>query len=850
MAKILIVDDDKAARKLMVTLLSHFSHLVFEAVDGKDGLREAKLRIPDLIISDILMPTMNGFEFVSTLRKDPLLEHVPVIFHSATFLQKEAHALGMACGVSYFILKPCEPETALTIVHEALGLAKAEQNVPPSPEDSASAIPVLVDAVYERGKQLDAASSLLASLLELGMDLARADGLDVILEVSGNASRKIIGANYCGIGILAGNGLALRSFALFGGSPEVASGLAHAEFSGRIFNEIVSERRTCRTFNSSVEPAGLDLPMDHPEVRSFLGAPLKVGNVVHGWLYVANKLGSEEFTQGDAGTLAALTAHAALAVENAERFQTLQKEITERRSAEDRFRVLVETAPTGIVIADEKGRIAEVNAQALRMFGYERDELLNMPIETLLPERKRKTHYVTRTEYMKGPHARPMGVGIELFARRKDGSEFPVEISLGPLVTKEGVLVSSTIVDITERKKMEEHRRLSQRMEAIGQLAGGVAHDFNNLLGVIVGCSEMVLGELPPYHPAAKKIEMVQKAGACAADLTRQLLAFSRQQMLQPRVLDLKEIVKRMQTLLQRLLGENIQINVSVNPALGLVKADPGQIEQVLMNLAVNARDAMPKGGSLTIEACNIELDDTYRQEHAPVIPGPYVMLAMADSGTGMDSATQARIFDPFFTTKELGKGTGLGLATVYGIVKQSKGYIWVYSELNKGTVFKVYLPRLEPNAQPAEHKVTEETVFRGCETILIAEDSESLREIAREYLQSVGYTVLEAATGAEALQKARDYGNSIHLLLTDIVMPAMSGPELARKILSLRPGIKVIFTSGYTDDTIAREGVLDPSVAFIQKPFRPKALARKIQEVLARSQPAEALEQNARGRQ
>jgi CheY-like chemotaxis protein len=326
---------------------------------------------------------------------------------------------------------------------------------------------------------------------------------------------------------------------------------------------------------------------------------------------------------------------------------------------------------------------------------------------------------------------------------------------------------------------------------------------------------------------------MIRKAGASAADLTRQLLAFSRQQMLQPRVLDLKEIIERTQGLLHRLIGENIEVTISVEPSLGRVKSDTGQIEQVLLNLAVNARDAMPKGGQLTIEAQNVELDDSYSQEHQQVIPGRYVLLAVADSGCGMDRETQARIFDPFFTTKELGKGTGLGLATVYGIVKQSGGYICVYSEPDNGTVFKVYLPRVEEVADSIEQKEIDGAPSRGSETVLLAEDSASLREMARKYLESVGYTVLEAASGKEALQQAKEFAGHIDLLLTDVVMPEMSGPELACQMSVLRPGIKVIFTSGYTDDAIARQGILDPSVVFIQKPYRPKALARKIRELL-----------------
>jgi len=501
--------------------------------------------------------------------------------------------------------------------------------------------------------------------------------------------------------------------------------------------------------------------------------------------------------------------------------------------SEQRYRLLAETAPIGILLTNEQGMVIDANTQALRMFGYDRGELIGQSIEMLLPERFRCSHEGQRSSYMKERHARPMAVGRELTARRKDGTEFAVEIALAPLATDDGVLVSSTIVDITERKKMEEQRRLSQRMEAIGKLSGGVAHDFNNLLAVILGCSDVLLDALPPDHPATRKIEMIRKAGASAVDLTRQLLAFSRQQMLQPRVLDLKETVERTQALLRRLIGENIEFTISLDPSLGRVKADPGQIEQVLLNLVINARDAMPQGGRLTIEACNVEMDDSYKGEHQVVIPGRYVVLGVQDTGCGMDRDTQARIFEPFYTTKELGKGTGLGLATVYGIVKQSGGYIWVYSELNQGTLFKVYLPRVDESVQPAK-KEPEAVVLESCKTILLAEDSVSLREMAREYLASLGYVVLEAASGREALQKAKEFDGPIHLLLTDVVMPEMSGPELARHVMAFRPEIKVIFTSGYTNDAIARQGVLDPAVAFIQKPYRPKALALKIQEVLA----------------
>lgn len=573
MSTILVVDDYAANREFIVTLLRYYGHRMLEAKDGAEGLNVVYSESPDLVIADVLMPTMNGFEMVQKLRQDPRTVNIPVIFYSATFLEDETRVVARACGTSRVLPKPVDPEEVLRVVNEALA-----------------------------------------------------------------------------------------------------------------------------------SPQG-DVPPAFPEGE----APINVVQVLNNKLYEKNK------------ELLELTAR-------------LEQRIAERTS--------------------------DLEAMNLRL----RDQ-------------------------------------------------------------------------IRQREKAEKELHQAQRLEAIGRLAGGVAHDFNNLLGVITGCAEMVLEALPPDHPSSRRVEMIRQAGASAADLTRQLLAFSRQQVLQPRPLNLGEVVEKVKEIFHSLLGENIRLQVLVQPSLGHVRADPAQLEQILINLAVNARDAMPGGGRLTIEMSNIDFDNSYAFEHQQIVPGRYVMLSVQDTGCGMDRETQAKIFDPFFTTKELGKGTGLGLATVYGIVKQSGGYIWVYSELGKGTNFKVYLPRIEETAQPAGPNETTQLTVRGCETILLAEDSESLREVAREYLQSVGYTVLEAASGSEALQKARDFSGTIHLLLTDVVMPEISGPELASQMASFRPEIKVIFTSGYTDDAIARQGVLDPSVAFIQKPYRPKALARKIREVLGEAQ-------------
>jgi PAS domain S-box-containing protein len=399
--------------------------------------------------------------------------------------------------------------------------------------------------------------------------------------------------------------------------------------------------------------------------------------------------------------------------------------------------------------------------------------------------------------------------------------------------------VSGQIAQFTERKQAEEalheseaQLRQSQKLEAVGQLAGGIAHDFNNLLTAINGYSGLALKRLDDASPVKSYIEEVAKAGDRAANLTRQLLAFSRKQILEPKVLDLNEVVGDMSKMLRRTIGEDLEFATILSSDLGRVKADPGQIEQIIMNLVVNARDAMPSGGKVTIETANVFLDGEYAREHLPTLPGQYVMLAISDTGMGMDAETQARIFEPFFTTKELGKGTGLGLSTVYGIVKQSDGFVWVYSEPGHGTTFKIYLPQVDAE-KTTKGKPVDEAAQHGSETILVVEDEEVVRKVAREILEGAGYHALVADKGEEAIRLCAEYPQEIHLLLSDVVMPGASGKEIAERLVPLRPEMKVLFMSGYTDETIVHHGVLDPGVKFIQKPFTVATLCRKVREVL-----------------
>jgi nitrogen-specific signal transduction histidine kinase len=385
--------------------------------------------------------------------------------------------------------------------------------------------------------------------------------------------------------------------------------------------------------------------------------------------------------------------------------------------------------------------------------------------------------------------------------------------------------------DITNQRQLEAQLAQAQKMEAIGRLAGGVAHDFNNLLTVILSYSDLLLEDLPAESSDREDVTQIRKAAQGASELTRQLLAFSRQQVLLPKVVDINASVSGIERLLTRVLREDIKLACTLASDAGMIRVDPGQLEQVIMNLAVNARDAMPGGGLLTIETANVDLDADYLRAHPMAKPGPYVMLAVTDTGMGMDAATQARIFEPFFTTKDVGKGTGLGLATVQGIVQQSGGFIWVYSEPDHGTVFKIYLPRVDE--APSQEAVTNADDVRGTETILIAEDVPAVRAVTREMLKRYGYHVLEAADGLTALQVAADYKETIHLLLTDVVMPDLSGRDLAERFKTLRPAMKVVFMSGYTDDAVVRHGILQEGIAYLQKPFTPVSLAKKVRVVL-----------------
>jgi PAS domain S-box-containing protein len=511
------------------------------------------------------------------------------------------------------------------------------------------------------------------------------------------------------------------------------------------------------------------------------------------------------------------------------------------RRSELNFRSLVTNAPYGICRCDSTGKILDANPAFLELLGGTSAELIGQHIFGLYAD---NDQWFNLADFLRS--SEPFK-GLAAEWKRKDNTTTVVRIS-GRSVANgpEGVVFELFAEDVTERRALEQQLRQSQKMEAVGRLAGGIAHDFNNLLMVISGYSEFLLERLGAEPHLRGPAQEIARAAERASSLTRQLLAFSRKQMLAPRIVNLNDVATENSKMLTRMIGEDIDLVLVPSPSLWPVRADAGQIEQVIMNLAVNARDAMPSGGKLTIETSNVSFDEDYARFHAPLRPGDYVMIAISDTGAGMDSDTQSHIFEPFFTTKGT-KGTGLGLSTVYGIIKQSGGYIWVYSEVGRGTTFKIYLPRVASTGETAaqvaasgvlnndvrNNEVRNNIVEPGTETILLVEDEANLRYLARQYLEKQGYKVIEAADGAVAMQIAVAHEKVIHLLLTDVIMPGMNGRELAQRISEIRPNVKILYMSGYTENVIGHNGMLDAGVRLLQKPFNLRDLKSKVREVL-----------------
>ena len=574
----------------------------------------------------------------------------------------------------------------------------------------------------------------------------------------------------------------------------------------------------------SRELAGRDMAeSSNRSALDWMGAPLKVNHRTFGALVVRSYSKDVRFSERDKEILTFVSRQLASAIEHKRNEQAL-------RRSEARHRSLVQTAVHGIYRSSYEGRFLDVNPALIGMLGY------NSPEEVLALDPEKDVFVDPREHARLIEEFRQTGRmdGFEVRWKRKDGSAITVRISGRAVASADepADVLEAIAEDITERRVLEDQFRQAQKMEAVGRLAGGIAHDFNNLLMVISGYTEVLLTQLDSSHPLYLKAQAIQQASDRATTLTRQLLAFSRKQLLELKVVDVNAVVADMERLLRPLIGENMELSTRLAAGVGCTRADAGQLEQVIMNLVVNAKDAMPNGGKIVIRTDNANLDESYRREHTFIKPGPYVMISVRDTGHGMDRDTQARIFEPFFTTKEQGKGTGLGLSTVYGIIKQSGGYVFVQSEVGRGTVFTIYLPRVdEPSEVHGATPASSVTAGGGSETVLLVEDEESVRQLVRETLELRGYRVLEAENGQAALTLTQSHERKIDLVITDVVMPGMSGHELVQQLLKVRPEVKVLYLSGYTEDAFA-EGITD-NKAFLQKPFTLQSLSRKVREVL-----------------
>lgn len=554
----------------------------------------------------------------------------------------------------------------------------------------------------------------------------------------------------------------------------------------------------------------------------WMGVPLKVNNHTFGALVVQTYSRNIRYGERDKEILTFVARQVASAVEIKRNEQAL-------RRSEARYRSLVQSSVYGIYRSSLEGRFLDINPALITMLGYgSPDEVLLLDPENDVfaqaEEHDRLIDEFRRTGRLDG---------FEVKWKRKDGSAITVRIS-GRAVSsadEPADVLEAIAEDVTDRRALEDQFRQAQKMEAVGRLAGGVAHDFNNLLMVISGYAEVILAQVDPTSPLLEKGRAIQLAADRATTLTRQLLAFSRKQLLELKVVDVNAIVQDMERLLRPLIGENIDLVTVLSPEAAHTRADAGQLEQVIMNLVVNAKDAMPAGGRLTLRTENVVLDENHRRGQQFIRPGSYVTLMVSDTGMGMDRDTQSRIFEPFFTTKEKGKGTGLGLSTVYGIVKQSGGYVMVQSELGRGTTFQIYLPLVEGAAE--KHSVAVPEAVGGTETILLVEDEESVRQLVRDTLAAKGYKVLEAENGEAGFAAAASHEGRLDLVITDVVMPGMGGREMVKRLFESRPGIKVLYLSGYTEDAIISDGSIEKGTAFLQKPFTLQSLSRKVREVL-----------------
>ncbi len=778
------------------------------ATSGSSGIALAVTEDPDVILLDVVMPGMDGFEVCRRLKADARTRDIPVVFLTALQTDRALRVTALEAGAEAFLSKPID-ELELTAQVQAMAKIKAASILK---RDETKRLAALV---AERTWELEQSRTAALKLLEdLRAENEARQRVETELLEAGLLHQQIMASANEGI-IVYGPDLRYRVWNPY---MESLGGRAASDVLGKHPMELFP-------FLKDVGVMALLQRALLGETPESLEFPFNI-NGKSGW-----SLDRSSPLRNDKGEIIGVLA--------------VVLDITERKQAEDalqesedKFKHVFQAANVGKCITLPTGEVL-ANRAFCELLGYSEQELRRKTWQELTPLDEIEREQAIAASLLSGEK------DAARFCKRyshKNGSPVWADVSVVLRRDSAGnpLHFITTIIDISarmqaeaERQKLEEQLRASQKMEAIGSLAGGVAHDFNNLLSVILTYTAFVREAVPEGAPLQEDLLEVKKAADRAVGLTRQLLAFSRKQLLRTVPLNLNKSAVEIEKMLRRILGEDIDYVQVLAPDLGIVQADPGQMEQVLMNLVVNARDAMPNGGKLTIETHNVEIDEEYAARHLAVTPGSYVQLVITDTGSGMDEQTKARLFEPFFTTKEKGKGTGLGLSTVYGIVSQSGGSIWVYSELGQGTTFKIYLPRAHSAKAMATRPPGVATRATGTETVLVVEDEEALRKVVRRSLEAAGYTVLTAADGVDALGTAARHAGEIQLLLTDVVMPRMGGRMAAQELVKTRPALRVLYMSGYTADAIVHHGVLDAGTQFIGKPFTGADLTRKVREVL-----------------
>jgi signal transduction histidine kinase/DNA-binding response OmpR family regulator len=856
---VVVADDQPASRQLVSTLLGYREYRVWEANDGVEALALIETHRPDLLISDLLMPRMDGFELARRIRAngDPAVRSLPIILYTATYHSDQVAELAAECGVAGVIAKPVEPADMYAAVDRARDARRAHPHLLTPGRIDPRHFALVRDKVAEQAARLDAARQRMIDLASLGQSLALVDD-------SIDASMR-----FC---VRAREILLVREVIV--ALTDQSLGLLHTWIRCSADGEpLVTHVNTPLTLSppraALKEPGVLASPAAEAMFASLRGepgpclaAPIAAGSRSYGWVYAGGRL-SGTMGNDDEATMAAMAAQLAVSFESAHQ-GTVARQRGVQLASESAARVHTEAELQDV----QEQRHFALKAARCGIWQFNprtgdvrcdvtMSDVLGVPAAALpttvgafLPMVHGDDRQHVAEVLSNSPNAAQIE-SLELRTVWPDGSVhwLGVEGKVSNVGSGADPVYRGVAIDITDRRQLEEQFRRVQKIEAIGQLAGGVAHDFNNLITAILGFAELIDARLAPDDPTRRDLSEITRAGKRAAGLTRQLLAFSRKQVLQPEPVDINALILNLVPMLARLLGEDVGLDTRLSTGGCRVMADAGQVEQVLMNLAVNARDAMPEGGTLVIATSRVDLDGPFVARHPGSKPGAHVAITVTDTGTGMSAATKEHIFEPFFTTKDQDKGTGLGLSTVYGIVKQSDGYISVSSELGHGSTFDVYLPALaEHNENAASTAKPVKPMVTGCETVLVAEDEDSVRTILQTVLELHGYHVLAARDCLSALTASEHFGSQIDLLVSDVIMPGGTGPQLFRELTKRRPGLKVLYTSGYVHDALGTRGILDPRIPFLQKPFSSEQILRLVRKSLDRATTTLATDAAGRG--